>query len=200
MARADIHSRVVGWLKVVLPLMALAILSTLFLLADRIDPDAAIPYAQVDVEDLARDPRMTAPTFAGTTDDGTAVTLTAETARPVGQEGSAQAATVLARLDMPDGSTAELSAASVELDTEGGQLRLAGGVAITTSSGYLVLTDGVISALDRTRTESTGAVIAESPAGRLTAGGFALTRAEGQGETYLLVFTGRVKLVYKPGG
>ena len=57
MARADFHSRLVGWLKVVLPLAALAILSTLFLLADLIDPTAAIPYAEVDVEDLARDPR-----------------------------------------------------------------------------------------------------------------------------------------------
>ena len=38
MARADRHTRVVGWLKVALPLAALAILSTLFLVARRIDP------------------------------------------------------------------------------------------------------------------------------------------------------------------
>ena len=41
MARADWHTRRVVWLKVALPLLALAILSTLFLLADRIDPDDA---------------------------------------------------------------------------------------------------------------------------------------------------------------
>ena len=45
MARLDLHSRLVTWAKVALPLAALAILSTLFLLADRIDPTAAIPYA-----------------------------------------------------------------------------------------------------------------------------------------------------------
>jgi lipopolysaccharide export system protein LptC len=49
MARADAHTRVVGWLKVALPLIALALLATLFLLADRIDPDDALPYAEVDV-------------------------------------------------------------------------------------------------------------------------------------------------------
>ena len=42
MARADTHTRVVGWLKVALPLAALAILSTLFLVARRIDPEAAL--------------------------------------------------------------------------------------------------------------------------------------------------------------
>lgn len=78
----DRHTQIVGWLKVTLPLMALAILATLFLLADRIDPEAALPYAEVDVEGLAREPRMTAPTYAGTTSDGAALTLSANEARP----------------------------------------------------------------------------------------------------------------------
>ena len=58
---ADRHTQVVGWLKVALPLLALAVLATLFLLSDRIDPDAALPYAEVDVAERAREPRMTAP-------------------------------------------------------------------------------------------------------------------------------------------
>ena len=61
MERIDRHTRVVGWLKLALPLAALVILSTLFLVADRIDPEDALPYAKVDVEGLARAPRMTAP-------------------------------------------------------------------------------------------------------------------------------------------
>ena len=77
MARADAHTRVVTWLKIALPLAALAILSTLFLLADKIDPEDALPYAEVDVEDLAREPRMTLPSYAGTTSDGAALSLTA---------------------------------------------------------------------------------------------------------------------------
>ena len=86
MARRDRHSRVVGWLKVALPLAALAILSTLFLLSDRIDPEDALPYAEVDVEDLAREPRMTAPTYAGMTTDGAALTLTATEAQTVSRD------------------------------------------------------------------------------------------------------------------
>ena len=44
------RSRVVAWLRVLLPLAALAILSTLFLLPKSHDPDAAIPYADVDAD------------------------------------------------------------------------------------------------------------------------------------------------------
>jgi lipopolysaccharide export system protein LptC len=92
MARRDRHSRVVGWLKVALPLAALAILSTLFLLSDRIDPEDALPYAEVDVEELAREPRMTAPTYAGMTTDGAALSLTAVEARPSAGTNPATAA------------------------------------------------------------------------------------------------------------
>ncbi len=53
-----------------MPLAALAILSTLFLVARTIDPSDAIKFTDLDVEDRLRDPRMTAPTYAGVTSDG----------------------------------------------------------------------------------------------------------------------------------
>ena len=83
-------------MKVALPLTALAILSTLFLIARKIDPDAALPYAEVDIADRLREPRMTAPAFSGVTRDGAAITVTAAEARP-GSE-SASAAQVAAQI------------------------------------------------------------------------------------------------------
>nr|WP_232014486.1 hypothetical protein [Cereibacter sphaeroides] len=86
----NLHSRLVSWLKVVLPLAALAILSTLFLVARTINPDDAIPYADVDVADRVREPRITAPTWAGITSDGAALSVEAAAARPgqaPGEEG-----------------------------------------------------------------------------------------------------------------
>ena len=80
--RDNLRSNVVAWLKIVLPLAALAAMSTLFLLSRTIDPADAIPYATVDVEDRIREPRMTAPTYSGVTSDGAALTLTADEARP----------------------------------------------------------------------------------------------------------------------
>ena len=69
--RDNLHSRLVAILKVALPLIALALLSTLFLFSRKIDPEDAIPYATVDVEDRLRD--ATALATAGP--DNTRVTI-----------------------------------------------------------------------------------------------------------------------------
>lgn len=65
MAGTDGHSRLVGWLKVALPLFALAILSSLFLVARGIDPDGALTLSEADLADRLREPRITAPAYAG---------------------------------------------------------------------------------------------------------------------------------------
>lgn len=192
----DSHSRLVGWLKVALPLAALALLSTLFLIARRIDPEAALPYAEVDVADRLREPRMTAPAYAGVTADGAAITVTAAEARP--GPGTAQAAGVAAQLVTPDGARTALSAAAIALDEAAGQLRLSGGVQIATPQGYELRTDSVAMALDRTGAETTGTVQGFGPAGQITAGGMEIRSDPGAPGSYVLVFNRGVSLLYQP--
>lgn len=199
MARVDRHTRVVGWLKVALPLAALAILSTLFLVARRIDPDAALPYAEVDVEDLAREPRMTAPTYAGTTEDGSALTLFADEARPAAEGSAAQAARLRLELATPDGGRTELVAAEARMDDTTRQVVLSGGVTLTTSTGYRLETAEVAANLDRTGLESRAPVKATGPAGEITAAGMVLSQDNRTPGAYVLVFKGGVRLVYQPG-
>ena len=105
MTRHDnLHSTVVAWLKVALPLLVLAILSTLFLVSRTIDPSDAIPFAEVDIQDRVREPRLTNPTWAGVTDDGAALTIAASEARPEQKDGTgASAAAIVADLQAPDG-------------------------------------------------------------------------------------------------
>ncbi len=200
MARADAHSRVVAWLKVALPLVALAILATLFLLADRIDPDAALPYAEVDVEERARAPRMTAPTYAGTTSDGAALTLTAAEARPASEATKAVAQDLLLTLDTPDGGRTDLRAATAVINDQARQIVMTGGVEITTSTGYVLTTEGMRANLDRSGLESTANVKAAGPAGDIVADKVTLSQDNQTPGDYLLVFKGAVKLVYQPGG
>jgi len=196
----DLHTRVVGWLKVVLPLAALVILSTLFLLSDRIDPNAAIPYAEVDVEDLANDPRMSAPAYAGTTADGAGITLSASSVRPASEELGASAESVAARVETPDGQRIDIAAASAALDDADGVLSLSGGVTLETEAGYRVETDGMTARLDRTLVESASPVVVTAPMGDIRADSFAITQDAADPSAYLLVFKGGVKLVYQPGG
>lgn len=196
----DLHSRLVGWLKVALPLAALVILSTLFLVADRIDPDAALPYAEVDVEDLARDPRMSAPAYAGTTSDGAGITVSAALARPAAEGAPAEAELVTARIETPNGGVIDIAAGAMTFAKDANRVELSGGVTLTTGSGYSLNTDGLTARLDRTGVEGKDPVKVISPMGQIEAQGFAVTQDAGDPSAYLLVFNGGVKLVYQPGG
>ena len=198
--RRGAYSRFVALAKVALPLAALALLATLFLFARRIDPDAAIPFAGVDVERFAREARIGAPEFSGVTADGTVVSISATAARPLSDApGQIAAEGLAARFQVPDGSRIEASAAAGTVDGPGQRLALAGGVEVGTSTGYRIAAEGLSAGLREMALVSDGAVTAEGPPGRLEAGGMTLRRvAEAGGNTYLLVFNGGVRLVYRP--
>ena len=60
----DRHSKLVFWAKILLPMAAITMLSTLFLVSHAIRPEDASPYADVDIETLVKEPRLTAPVSA----------------------------------------------------------------------------------------------------------------------------------------
>jgi lipopolysaccharide export system protein LptC len=196
----DFHSTAVAWLKIALPLLALAILSTLFLVARTVDPSDAIPFAEVDVEDRIREPRLTQPTWAGVTDDGAALTITAADARPEQAQGNGASATQLVvDLQSPDGGRARLIAAQGVLEADKDVLTLSGGVDLTTSTCYAVTTQAMTAALDRTSIVSRTAVAGTGPAGRINAGAMQITAVADAPGQYLLVFNEGVRLLYQPG-
>ncbi|MCC6304708.1 MAG: LPS export ABC transporter periplasmic protein LptC [Rhodobacteraceae bacterium] len=196
----NLHSRLVALLKVLLPLAALAVLATLFLFQQRIDPTRAIPYATVDVEEIAREAAIGGPTYAGVGEDGTAITVAAETARPDPADPRRMTAeAVRAALEMADGSRVDIRAAAGAVDGPGGRMELSGGVEIRTSTGYRVTTERLAAMLDRTHVATDTAVAAEGPPGRIAAGSLEIVAEAGARDRYLLVFGGGVKLLYDPG-
>lgn len=200
MTRPDtLRSTLVAWLKILLPLIALAILSTLFLVSRRIDPEAAIPYADVDLADRLGSPRLTAPTWTGVTADGAAMTVRAAEARPGGEGREAPSATaVAARLETPDGGRTELVADRGVIDAATDSLTVEGSVVVTTSAGFRLATDRLTAALDRTALASPGPVRGTAPFGRIEAGAMRIAEDAARPGRYLLVFRDRVKLVYLP--
>ena len=121
----NIHSRLVYWLKILLPLAALAILSTLFLVSRRIDTDGALPYAKVDVKELASDQRLTQPQYTGVTSDGAAFSLRAGIARPIGEAGG-EAEDIAATFEMQGGLVVGLGADTAQVDTAKGVVTMTG--------------------------------------------------------------------------
>jgi len=198
-ATQDGWSRLVAWLKVALPVTALALLSTLFLVSNRINPEDALPYADVDVEERLKEPRITLPAYAGTTRDGAALEVTAEEARPAadGSEG-ANAAGVRVHMTTPDGARTDLVADRAQMTLDQKEIAFLGAVRLDHSSGYTVLSDSMTARLDTTDIRSPGSVVAEGPGGRITAQSMQLTLSGTGPKDYVLVFNGDVKLVYQP--
>ena len=199
MARAtNLHSRIVAWLKVILPLTALVSLSMMFLVSRVVDPEDAIPYARVDVDDYIREPRMTMPSYAGVTGDGGALTVTADEARP-GADGTPEAGRALAvkgHLETPDGGRTDLIAATAQVNPDRTHVLFSGGVTVTTSSGYRIESPEMTAGLQVADVASAGGdVRADGPLGNIRADEMRLTQEAGG---YVLVFNGRVRLIYEP--
>ena len=199
MSRADKYSRLVLWLKVALPLAALAILSTLFLVAETLDPDAAIPYAEVDVEKILQDQGITRPTFGGVTNDGVAISIAAEAVRPGNENRSRLTGTELsAKLTMPNGATIDIRSPVGVVDATTKEAILQGGAHLESSTGYSIRTDRIVMSFAEARAATESQVIATGPAGDITAGRMELQRQAADNGSYLLVFNGGVRLIYDP--
>ena len=199
MARSqDGYSRLVGWLKIVLPLGALALLSTVFLLSRTQEATQDLPYAEVEVGDDGLVERVLNPTFAGATENGDLIAFVAETARPVGQGLSRlRAMEFSGRVDLTTGSSITFKSDTAFVDQPQDEARLTGSVVIASSTGYRAETEALTTKLPRIRAETDGEVVATGPFGRFTAGKMVVTMI-GDGPDVDMVFTDGVKLIYKP--
>lgn len=200
MARADnAWSHWVAWLKIVLPLVALGLLSSIFLLSRTIDPTATLPFTEVDVTDRAREPRLTAPQFSGVTSDGALVTLVASDMRPsLTSPGSGSGTDLHARMTTPDGAVTDVVSDTGRIDTTAGTYELTGSVKASTSAGYSITSPRMAGSLNATELDATGPVQADAPMGRITADAMQLRPDPSSPGQYLLVFKGSVRLVYLP--
>tara|TARA_B110000977_G_scaffold196610_1_gene277321 strand:- start:1388 stop:1987 length:600 start_codon:yes stop_codon:yes gene_type:complete len=198
MIARDRYSRMVSLLKVAFPLAALALLSTLFLLAHVMDTDTAIPFADVEIQERLRDQQITGPFFSGTTETGDQMSFSAEKLITLqGNDGTNRAEDVKATLQTAQGATFQLQADVAELDIAGNSANLSGSVSMATSTGYRVNTDQLtsnISTLDVTTPET---VEATGPLGSFTAGNMRIY-SPNESENTQMLFSGGVKLVYTP--
>lgn len=193
------YSRIVGVLKVVLPLTALVLLSLVFLLARTVDPTRAISTAEIDVEDRARDPRLSGAHYAGVTQDGAALTILAATARSDPEATlRLEVAGLELHLEGQDGETMLATATLGTIDRGRGTFDLREGLEIAVSPGYRLSTERLTGMLDNTLVTAPGPVQGAAPAGEITAGNLQLRSESPQGAGYVLVFGGGVRLNYQP--
>jgi len=199
MKNTNVYSRFVAWVKVLLPLAALAILSTMFLFSRGSNTGGGIPFSKSDIEERAQTPRITGPNFTGVTQNGTALSIQAETATPNPDDARFLAAENLrASIDTPSGTRFDISSDQGLMDGGAQVFTLTGGVQIESSAGVQMTTDILEAALDGAIMQAPGPVAVTGRFGNFHANAMELELAEPDGNTYVLVFKGGVKLIYTP--
>lgn len=193
----DRYSRIVSWLKVLLPLAALALLGTLFLVARSPDVDTAIPFARTEIADRLRNQQMTQAYFSGTTRNGEQLTIAAAAARPGGGGEAPSASGLHAELRSTSSGIITFTSDSGALDPSSDTARFSGSVVIASDAGMTVHSELIETVLSGLSAYSPGPVQAEGEIGQLSAGNMRLeTRFQG-GPMHML-FNNGVKLVYLP--
>jgi lipopolysaccharide export system protein LptC len=193
----DRYSRGVAILKVALPLAALALLSTLFLLSRSVDPEATIPFAHKEVVKRIRGQQVTGPVYTGVTRAGDELIITASAANPSIGDVPASASDLMARITRPDGTTIQMNADRGILAQETDIASFRENVVITTSAGYVITTAALDAELAAVAATAPGAIRGTGPLGDFTAGEMKLTTKSDTGAVRIL-FNGGVKLIYDP--
>ncbi|WP_386679444.1 hypothetical protein [Loktanella sp. R86503] len=195
-AATNFHSQLVGWLKILLPLAALMLLSTLFLFARNTGTSSEIPFAEIDA--AAAEQRIAAPRFSGLTNAGDILSISAEAARP-DTSGGTDITIDMPRLslDATDGTTLRITAGTGQVDTSANTAHLGGLARLETSSGYVMETAGLQADLTTGTVTSDGALEIQAPFGQLNAGQVTF-EAGNDGAGQQMNFTKGVKLVYTP--
>ena len=194
----DRYSRMIAWLKVILPLLALGILSTLFLVSRAVTPPGTIPFADSEVQERLSNQQVTGPYFSGTTMDGDEIAFIAETVTtPSGEIGTNRASNVDVTIDTPGGRQINVTALEADLNIADDRANLVGDVVVVTSDGYVLRSDLLNLRMSRMEMISPGEVSGRTPLGDLEAGTMHLYTPEGETGSQLL-FTGGVKLLYQP--
>jgi lipopolysaccharide export system protein LptC len=192
------YSRAVAWMKVLLPLGAVAVIAVLFLSAQK-QGDLADIFTAEELITLGAGLRLDNPRFAGVTDQGEPFAIRADWALP---DSAMPRLIDLERpkgeIEMNDGRTIAVSAASGQMRREQKILVLEGEVVLDTSDGYRVETELIEIDLAANTAKGPGPVTGTGPLGEIQAGSFRADAGKGGERNGQIWFENRVRLVFIP--
>lgn len=196
MARDNLYSKAVVWVKITLPLVAIGLLASLFLLSGAPDPDAALPYAEVDIDQINREQRVSQPRFAGVLGDGQEIVLTADAvSADTAQTDRIQAQAINGRMDLSLTEFLTIQADFGDFDMAAQMATLTEDVVLESSMGYRFESEVLVMALDVINMRSPTPIHVTGPGLDVTAD--TMEMAGPDGET-ILRFNGSVRVLYEP--
>ena len=195
MAADNAYSRFVNWAKVILPLAALALLSTLFLLARTTGESTDIPFAEL--EEITSQQRISAPTISGVSNGGDAFQISASMAQFDGDSSDQiRIDNIGVDIETTEGTSINLIAGTGEYDNAARLITMRNLVRITTTNGYTMETIGAWADMNSGQIETTGIIEVQSPFGEFSAGHMEIRRSDTGKQQ--MVFNEGVRLVYQP--
>ncbi|QDL90797.1 hypothetical protein FDP22_02735 [Paroceanicella profunda] len=197
------YSRTVRFLRIGLPLLAIAMMSSVFLIQED-DFVGGIEFSASDIQALGEGLRLTNPNFSGTTDAGEPYMVRAEWAQPDSPNPSKITLHDLtAQIDLDGGRKVTLAAQDGVMRPDDQHVTLTGAVEMTTSDGYVARTELAEADISKRLVTAPGKVSASGPLGSIEAGSMHITRPDADGEApasgnEMVLFGNGVRVVYRP--
>lgn len=196
MARDNLYSKAVIWVKITLPLVAIGLLSSLFLLSGAPDPDAALPYAEVDIDQVTREQRVSEPRFAGLLGEGQEIVLTADAvSADTARTDRIQAQSIEGRVDLNLTESFTIQAGFGDFDMSAQMATFTEDVVLQSSMGYRFEGQTLMMALDVINMRAPTPIHVTGPGLDITAETMEMTGPDGE---TILRFNGSVRVLYEP--
>ena len=192
----DSYSAFVVWVKTLLPIVALGLLSTIFLFSGKVDVTQSLPYAKLNIAEIVREQRITKPYFSGVSDNGTEITLSAAYASSDKQDSDILNITDLSIiLTSENAKTVRITAGLGVLDATKQKVTVSKDVYLTAMPGFWLKTNGLT--VDLKQGVATADTVFQSitALGTIDAGNMLVKMITNDQQ---IVFTNGVRLIYYP--
>lgn len=188
------YSRMVAWFKILLPLIALGVLSTVFLFNSEDSFEVGFTFSRADIETLEKGSFIKNPQINGITKKGEPFHLLADEIRPLDTDNSLVVITNLdVEFQFSADTWAKVTSASALMDVNaqtvwfetGGQLETSDGNVAVVNTMHLLMASGEL--------QGSG-IVADGPLGQVSAENFRIESSEG--ENRVLWFENNVRMRY----
>lgn len=194
-----LHTRIVAILKVGLPLIAAAMLLSIFLIQPDGDQGGEIIFSEADLDQLGQGLQISNPTFTGTTRAGDRFRFTADLVQPDAAPPTRASITNLAgEINFADGQRLDVKAQGGELEIASQILELAGDVRLHGATGYDLAADRLSIDLAKGVIEGSDEVETTGPFGNIASGTLRIAPSGAEKDIRLFSFGNGVRVIYDP--
>ena len=192
----DSYSAFVVWVKTLLPIAALGMLSTIFLFSGKVDVTQSLPYAKFNIAEIIREQRITKPYFSGVSNNGTEVIISAAYASSDVKNVDVLNITELSViLTSQNAKTIRITAGRGTLNSALQKAVISEDVHLTTTSGFWLKTNNLTVNLKQGVATAHNVFQGVTRLGTIDAGKVVVQMIA---EDQQIIFTNGVRLIYYP--